>query len=321
MDFQGIDLNLLAAFDALASELNVTRAAAHVGVSQPAMSAALARLRILFDDPLFLRNASGLLPTPKARDLAVPISHALKQIEAAIKPKRDFAPAQATQTFTLGLSEYPVFVLLSRLTEAMAQHGAGLSLAVHAIGNRDSAVDLLDAGTIDAAVGVPPTQAESRILTRPVMRDRFVTIVRRAHPALAQGMNMDVFLALRHVLSSPEGDRHGFVDQALNRLGARRALGLTLPHMFAVPQVVARTAMAATVMTRVVQHALERDELDLYPPPVDLPEIVYDLMWHRRNDGHPAQQWLRALIASVASFDCDLPRGRFAPAQPGVGGG
>lgn len=303
MDFRGIDLNLLAAFDALANELNVTRAAARVGVSQPAMSAALSRLRTLFNDPLFQRNAQGLLPTPRARELAEPIAAALKQIEAAIRPQVQFSPHEANQTFTLGLSEYPAFVLLPSLAKAMELYGAGLSISVHAIGNRDSAVDLLDAGLIDAAVGVPPTQSESRILNRPLMRDQFVTIVRRDHPAAQQGLDLEAFLSLRHVLASPEGGRHGYVDQALRYQDRRRLLSLTLPQMFAIPQVIARTDMTATLMRRVVEHSPHLAALALFPPPVELPEIVYDLMWHKRNDAHPAQQWFRNQIAVLAQSE------------------
>jgi len=301
MDFHGIDLNLLAAFDALASERNVTRAAVRVGVSQPAMSAALSRLRTLFNDPLFIRSAQGLLPTPKARELAKPISQALQQIEAALLPKRHFEPAGSAITFTLGLSEYPAFVLLPLLTKALEKQGPELSLSVHAIGNRDSAVDLLDAGTIDAAIGVPPTQAENRILTRSILRDEFVTIVRRNHPALKDGMDMRTFLELKHVLVSPEGDGHGLVDQALAYLGERRTLALTLPQMFAAPSVVAQTDMVATVMKRVAHNSQVWQKLVAFAPPVALPECGYDLMWHRRNDSHPAQRWLREQIAALAA--------------------
>ena len=301
MDFHGIDLNLLVAFDALVGERNVTRAAARVGVSQPAMSAALSRLRTLFEDPLFLRSASGLLPTPKARELAEPVSQALRQIEGALLPKTRFEPAEGAVTFTVGMSEYPAFLLLPLLAKALATHGPGLSLSVHAINTRDSAIDLLDAGTIDAAIGVPPTHAEDRIRTRYLMRDEFVTIVRRDHPAVQHGMDMRVFLELSHILVSPEGDRYGFVDQALAYLGKRRTLGLTLPHMFAVPTLVAQTDMASTVMKRVARASPDWPQLAVFEPPVRLPEIAYDLMWHRRNDSHPAQAWLRDQIVALAS--------------------
>jgi DNA-binding transcriptional LysR family regulator len=300
MDFHGIDLNLLAAFDALMDERNVTRAAVRVGVSQPAMSAALSRLRSLFDDPLFLRSAEGLLPTPRARDLAGPVSTALRQLELVLVKKPAFDPAEAVLDFSVGLSDYPAFVLLPALATALEKQAPGVSLRVHSFSSRDSAVDLLDAGTIDAAVGVPPTQAESRILTRPLLSDDFVTIVRRDHPSARRGMSMKAFLSLSHVLVSPEGDGHGLVDEALAQVGKRRRLALTLPQMFAAPAVVARTDLTATVMKRVALHSSARRNLTLFPPPVALPEVVFDLLWHRRNDTHPAQVWLRGLLESLA---------------------
>lgn len=300
MDFHGVDLNLLAAFDALMEERNVTRAAARVGVSQPAMSAALSRLRTLFEDPLFLRSAEGLLPTPRARDLAGPVSEALRQLETVLVKKPEFDPARVAMDFTLGLSDYPAFVLLPALLNALQKKAPGVSLRVRSFTGRDSAVDLLDAGLIDAAVGVPPTHAEARILTRTILRDEFVTIVHRDHPSARRGMSMKTFLSLPHILVSPEGDRHGLVDEALAQLGKRRTLALTLPQMFAVPAVVAQTQMTATVMKRVALHSPARRMLVLFPPPVTLADIPFDLIWHRRSDTHPAQMWLRGLVESVA---------------------
>ncbi|MGN6317348.1 LysR family transcriptional regulator [Trinickia sp.] len=300
MDFHGIDLNLLAAFDALMSERNVTRAATQVGVSQPAMSAALSRLRTLLGDPLFLRSADGLLPTPRAREVAGPISQALRQIEATLVKKPAFVPGEATLAINLGLSDYPAFVLLPALMEALGEQAPGIAINVHAFNDRDHAVDLLDAGVIDAAIGVPPTHPESRILTRPILRDEFVTIVASHHPAARRGMNMKTYLSLPHVLASPEGQRHGLVDQALAQQGKQRTLALTLPQMFALPAVVARTGMIATVMKRVALHSSAGRKLALFPPAMPLPEIVFHVIWHRRSEGNPAQQWLRALIESVA---------------------
>jgi len=301
MDFHGIDLNLLVAFDALMNERNVTRAAARVGVSQPAMSAALSRLRQLLGDPLFLRSAGGLLPTPRAREVAEPLAQALQQIESTLVGKPVFVPAKAAVTFNLGLSDYPAFVLLPALLQALSKQAPGVSLNVRSFTDRDDAVDLLDAGTIDAAIGVAPTQPESRISTRAVLRDEFVTIVASDHPAARRGMTMRTFLALPHVLVSPEGDRHGLVDQALAQRGKKRTLALTLPHMFAVPAVVARTRMTATVMKRVALHSSASRRLVMFPPPVAIPDAVFVLIWHRRSEASPAQAWLRELIESTAA--------------------
>lgn len=302
MDFHGIDLNLLAAFDALMNERNVTRAATQMGVSQPAMSAALSRLRVLLGDQLFLRSADGLLPTPRARELAEPISHALHQIKVALVAKSEFEPAKATLSFNLGMSDYPAFVVLPALLEAVGAEAPEVTINVHAFNDRDDAISLLDAGVIDIAIGVPPTYADGRILTRPILSDEFTTIIASDHPAARDGMNMETYLALPHVLASPEGQRHGLVDQALAQMNKQRTLALTLPQMFAIPVVVARTNMTATVMKRVALNSAAGKKLALFPPPVALPEMVFHVIWHRRGDGNPAQAWLRELIASVAAL-------------------
>ncbi|SFW72844.1 DNA-binding transcriptional regulator, LysR family [Pseudomonas sp. NFACC09-4] len=300
MDFHGIDLNLLVAFDALMTERNVTRAAARVGVSQPAMSAALARLRKLWGDPLFARSADGLLPTPRARELAVPIAQALHQLQVALVERPAFNPSEARAVFKLGLSDYPAYVLLPALLQALAEQAPGVSVNVHAFNDRDHTVDMLDNGLIDAAVGVPPTQAAARILNRTVLRDEFVTIVAHDHPVARRAMTLKAYLALRHVLVSPEQDLYGVVDQALAQQGKQRELALTLPQMFAVPSLIARTRLTATVMRRVAMSAAGSHKLVMFPPPVTLPPMTFDLIWHRRSESHPAQQWFRELIAEVA---------------------
>lgn len=298
MDFKGLDLNLLAAFDALMIERNVTRAAARVGVSQPAMSAALGRLRTLFADPLFLRSAEGLLPTARAREMAGPVAAALHTIETTLLVRPGFEPLTATTTFNLGMSDYPAFVVLPRLVSALALLAPGVTLNAYSFNDRDSAVELLDAGTIDAAIGLVPTQTEGRILATPLFRDEFITLLRHDHPAAGQDMDLETFLSLSHVLVSPEGDRYGVVDQALAQMGRQRRVALTLAHMFAAPLLVAHSDYVATLMRRVVLPSFE-PLLKLSAPPLALPSIELHLLWHRRNDDHPAQQWLRERVMGV----------------------
>lgn len=300
MDFHGIDLNLLAAFNALMTERNVTRAATQVGVSQPAMSAALARLRTLVGDPLFLRSADGLLPTPRARELAQPIALALGQIENALVTRPGFIPSEAVVTLNLGLADYPAYVLLPKLLQHVRELAPNLSINIHAFNDRDHAVDLLDAGIIDAAIGVLPTHQDGRILTRPLLRDTFVTLIAHDHPAARRGMDLDTYLTLPHILASPEGERHGLVDQALAQIGRQRTVAVTLPHMFAVPALVAASQMTATVLKRVALSSPTGGKLVLFPPPVVLPEIVFHLIWHRRGHENPGQRWFRGVIEEVA---------------------
>ncbi|WP_432381619.1 LysR family transcriptional regulator [Duganella sp. P38] len=301
MDFHGIDLNLLVAFDALASERNVTRAATRVGVSQPAMSAALSRLRTLLGDPLFLRSANGLLPTQRARDLAGPVAAALRQIESAMMSKPAFDPANAVLTFNLGLPDYPSFVLLPTLLSALEVQAPGVTLNVHAVNGRDAAIELLDSGVIDAAISVPAAEEDGRIKARPLLRDEFVTVLASDHPAARAGLDLPAYLELQHVLVSPEGHLYGLVDRALAEQGLKRRLALTLPHMFAVPPIIAQTRMTSTILKRAALHAQASHQLAILPPPLALPEIVFDLMWHRRSDTHAAQSWLRDLLAAQAA--------------------
>ncbi|WP_411570695.1 LysR substrate-binding domain-containing protein [Pectobacterium cacticida] len=184
---------------------------------------------------------------------------------------------------------------------ALSAKAPGVTLNVQAFNDRDHAVDLLDSGAIDAAIGVPPTHADSRILTRPLLQDEFVTILASDHPEALRGMSIENYLALPHVLVSPEGELYGVVDQVLAQQGKKRKLGLTLPQMFAVPTIVAQTRMTATVMKRVAHHSLVGNQLALFPPPVTLPEVVFDLIWHRRSDANPAQRWFREFIAERAA--------------------
>lgn len=301
MDFKGIDLNLLAAFQALMDERNVTRAAARVNVSQPAMSAALARLRKLFGDRLFQRSAGGLLPTPRAYEIAEPVARALGQIEALLAPAAPFHPQTASLTFSVGMADYPAFVLLPRLLGELAEKAPDVRMDVHGFGGRDEAVTLLDAGKIDVAIGVAPTVPESRILSREIFRDAFVTLVRKDHRATRGKLDLDGYLALRHILVSPEGSKYGVVDQALADRGLERTVQVTLPHMFAVPSLLQQTPLAAILLRRVALHSAQAGDLMIFPPPVPLPEIAFHLIWHRRNDANLAQGWLRETIVRLGA--------------------
>ena len=301
MDFNGADLNLLAAFDALMQERNVTRAAARMNVSQPAMSAALGRLRTLFGDRLFQRSAAGLLPTPRANELAEPVARALQQIGALLAPPGHFDPGTATLRLRLGVSEYPAFILLPALLAALTRQAPAIEVEVHTFVARDDAVALLDAGKIDLAIGVAPTLQESRIMSRQILSDEFVTLVRRDARPARRMLDLTAFLALRHVLVSPEGNRYGVVDQALADCGLQRKVQVTLPHMFAVPALLRESDLAATLLRRVALHSAHAGDLMMFPPPVPLPTISFHMIWHRRNDANASQRWLREIVDQVAA--------------------
>ncbi len=311
MDLHGIDLNLLVALDALMAERSVTRAGARIGRTQSAMSAALSRLRALLKDELFVRSPSGLQPTPRALDLAEPLGHALAEIQRALEFTQAFDPLSSTMSFNIGLSEHPTFILLPRLVERLREVAPAVTLRVRGFTARDDAVTMLDAGEVDLAIGVPPTSTAGRILIRPLFEERFVCIVRRGH--VADGaLSLSTFVGLSHLLVSPENERFGLVDAALAKQGLKRRLGLTLPRMYAAPTLIARSDMIATVMEGVVAASGHADELRILEPPLDLQPVSFVMSWHKRNDSHPAQRWLRDCIASLQE---DL-----APGPGGTGG-
>lgn len=299
MDLNGIDLNLLVAFDALMKERSVTRAGARIYRSQPAMSAALSRLRSLLKDELFIRGPDGLQPTPRAMDLAEPLSLALAEIQRVLDFTQEFDPSTSSTTFTIGLSEHPTYLLLPRLLNVLREKAPAMTLHVRGFIARDDAVTMLDAGEVDLVVGVPPTSTSGRILIRPLFEESFVCVVRKDHPVAKTPLDLEKFLELSHLLVSPENDRFGHVDVMLAKHGLKRKLGLTLPHLYAAPVVIAQSDMIATLMQGIIDVSGYAKELCIMKPPLELSKIPFVLAWHRRNDVHPAQRWLRETIASL----------------------
>lgn len=301
MDLHAIDLNLLVAFRAFMAERSVTKAGVRIGRTQPAMSAALARLRHLLKDELFVRGPEGLVPTQRALDLAEPIGHALAEIERSLAPLQSFDPASATGSFSIALGSHPATVLLPALVETLARCAPGITLHIRGFQHRDELIRLLDEGAADAAVGVEASFKAARILQQPLFTERYVCVMRRNHPLAKADLDLDGFVALDHLLVSPEDDRRGAVDVALERIGRQRRLAVTLPQMHAAPRIVAHTDLIATLMERVVDTSEHRGELVKKPPPVDLPSVGFLLHWHRRNDAQVQQRWLREQIVAAAA--------------------
>ncbi|TCV60250.1 LysR family transcriptional regulator [Neorhizobium sp. S3-V5DH] len=295
MDLHGIDLNLLVAFDALMAERSVTRAGVRIGRTQPAMSAALSRLRSLLNE-LFIRGPDGLQPTPRAVDLAEPIGYALSQIQKTLEFAQTFDPLQSTATISIGLAEHAAFVLLPRLLAALRREAPGMVMHVRNLGHRDDAITLLDSGEIDLTVGVPHTPA-GRIRSEPLFEETFVCIIRKDHSLASEGLTLDTFLQMSHLLVSLESDRFGVVDAALAKQGLSRRLALTLPHMYAAPKLIASSDLVATLMRGVVEASDAASHLLIFEPPLPLGSVRFDMSWHRRNDVHPTQRWFREFVS------------------------
>jgi len=300
MNLSSIDLNLLVGFEALMAERNVTRAAARVGRTQPAMSGTLARLRELMEDELFIRTADGLQPTPRALELHEPVGRALAQIEAAFSFRDRFEAESAEMAFTVAMSDPPTISLLPALFEELTRAAPGVTMHVRGFDDRNEAITLLDRGVVDVAIGVPPTEKAGRILSRPLFEDGFVTMMRAGHPAAARALTRSAFLAWPHVLFSPEDDRFGIVDERLEELGLQRRLVLTVPNAFAAALVVERTDALCTMLSGLAHQFEGAGKVILARTPLDLPSAPFTMNWHRRNDANVAQRWFRGLIGTAA---------------------
>jgi len=306
MDIRDVDLNLLVALEALLAERNVTRAAQRLGLSQSAMSASLARLRALFNDPLLLRTARGMLPTNKAADLAAPVKQVLDEIGRLVRQAEAFDPARAAATFTITASDYVEFAILPRLVDHLEARAPRCRLAVRPI-NFAALGDQLERGEVDLAV-TGASNAPENARVRPLYPERFVGVVRRDHPRVSRQVTLDEFCALEHVLISPSGG--AFVaqtDAALAAIGRSRTVRLSVPHFLLVPEIVSRSDLMAVIPDRLARvHA---DRLRILELPFELAPLIIAEVWHERTHRDPAHVWLRQSLAELMEKDAvPLPR-------------
>ena len=301
MDIRAVDLNLLKAFDALHSERAVTRAASRIGLSQPAMSHALSRLRGLFGDDLFVRTQSGMEPTARAREIAPLITAAIEQIEAALNLGTGFDPATSPATFTAGMGEYAEVALVGPLVAAFSREAPHATLRLLSLHGADAA-EQLEHGRIDVAVAhlrALPTTIETTLL----FRDPFVVVARKGHPITPEiagaPFTVEAYAGQDHVLVSPRGQPTGALDRLLVDYGQRRRVALLVATYLAVPAALAGSDLIATVPSRVAQLIAAHAALTTLPLPVDLQATV-SMAWHRRANTDPAQAWFRALLQAAS---------------------
>lgn len=306
MNFNAFDLNLLRVFDALMAERSATRAGERIGLSQPAVSAALNRLRTLLGDQLFVRRGNEMVPTPRADDVFGPVRDALRSIEAALGPPRGFDPATARRTFTLLGADFFSLLLMPRLYACWSEAAPGLTwrfLDSSRSGPGGDVTRLLMDDAIDIALERPLDTAEP-IESTQLFVSPFVLIARRGHPALdgvAPGdpVPLEIYAALPHAIRSIDGSLWGMVDEALAKAGARRTVRIALPHFQGVAEAVAMSAALAALPRQFAEAVADRLDLCIYGMPVDVPAPDVRLYWHARRNDDPAHKWLRAAVMGL----------------------
>lgn len=276
MNFAALDLNLLRVFDAMMAELSTVRAGERVGLSQPAVSSALGRLRALLDDELFVREGNRMMPTSRALDLRGPIRQALAGMEEALAATAAFDPATSTRSFMLIGSDYFSTLLMPPLAARVAE--AAPSITLQMIDHASSEVfEMLCDGRADIVID-RSLEPPEWVISRKLFQSWLVCIARREHPLLTnrgirpgEVIPADVFCSIPHVLRSADGSRTGTIDPALVRLGLSRRVMVTVPHFQAVALAVEASEMLGSIPVHFARMLAGRLKLDVFMPPMDSP--------------------------------------------------
>ncbi len=299
MNLRAVDLNLLVALQALLAERNVTRAAKAVGLTQPAMSNALSRLRDLFGDPLLIRTPGGMQPTPRAEGLTAPLAAALRQIEAEVLRSKVFQPESCDLTFNVATQDYEQLVLLPPLMEKLAKVAPRVRL--HITTHRDRLpIEDLQQGRIDFMIGVQQ-ESHAGLYKTPLLDDRFICAMHDKHPDVKARLTLQRYAALDHLLISPYGGMSGYVDEALADHGLTRNVKLAVPHFSLAPFVLLRSNFVLTLPERAARLFADHLPIKLAKPPLEIPGFSEFLFWHERTHGDPAYAWFRQILKEVAA--------------------
>lgn len=302
-NLRSVDLNLLVMFDALMAERNVTRAARHNGISQPAMSKALNRLRHLLDDPLFERRDGRMEPTPRALDLAGPIRSALSDISRTLTAPEAPNPSQFTGAVRIAAIDLHQTTLLPALTTQLRLQAPRLDLRIQ-VADRDRLYDQLANGEVDVAIA-PILTGMPELCAEMLWRDRLVTLI-GAKNRLKRPLTLEAYAAADHVVDAghvrvaPDGRGASLVDSILAARGLRRRIAVVLPSSSAVPHVVAATDLIATLPSKIVSD-LHIPGLSVIPAPLPPVEVSAHLFWHPRSQNSPLRAWLCNLIKATAA--------------------
>jgi DNA-binding transcriptional LysR family regulator len=296
MNWGAFDLNLLIVFDAVMQERSVTRAGGRIGLSQPAVSHALSRLRHMLKDELFIRTPDGMIPTPRAEQLAEPLRRALNDMQLALEPET-FVAAEASRQFVIALNNYAAVILASPLLMAVTATAPGIRLDLRPTGLREISA-LLDRGELDLAIGTFDNAGE-RFASAPLLEDSFVVAMRRDHPALRHELTPEALAGLSYLEISSSGEDTGFVDDWLTTRGLTRSITHRAPRLSAAA-ILSSTDLVAVLSRRLAEHWVHLYGLSTCKLPFASPAIRTGMLWYRRFDKQPAHLWLRKMIQQTA---------------------
>lgn len=303
MDLTRIDLNLLVSLDVLLAECNVTKAAARLHISQPALSAQLARLRNLFDDPLLvpLQKGRGMNPTARALALHGPLRSALKTLGAVVQTELTFDPAKDQRVFRIALGDNAMIAVGAPLAAHMASQTSGNVRIAFSMSEPERIGRFMEEGEFD--VLIDSERAIPGGLLAAVLREEpFVMAQRKHHPRGKRPLNLKTYCAMRHVVVSPDRDNfRGYMDGYLEALGQRRNTILAVPQAGMIPDILAGSDCVCTLPRMLLSRCL--DVVDIFDLPFPCEPYRLSLAWHIRDDNDPAVRWLREQIFALEKVD------------------
>lgn len=292
-----IDLNLLVVFQLMYRERKTGVVAEQLGLSQPTISNALARLRKTFGDELFERTARGMRPTPFAEGIAESIATALTSLEETFNRDDQFVPSTSTRAFRVAMTDLGEVHLLPSLMTRFAEEAPGITLTTV----RDNTIPLkeeLESGSVNLALGLLP-QLGAGFYQRQLFSQKYVCLMRREHPLAKGPFDLEQFSQAHHAVVVAQGTGHGRVEELLAKSGVPRPVRLKLPHFAAVPYIISETDLIVTVTEKLASQTAKRFDLVARPHPMEMPTAQINLFWHRRFHQDKGNIWLRNLIVEM----------------------
>ena len=297
MKLSDIDLNLFVVFDAIYTEGNLTRAGEIIGITQPAVSNSLSRLRNLFDDPLFVRTAEGMVPTPVSQNIIGSVRQALGLIRSSVQESDAFEPKASDKRFRVSMTDLSQSIVLPYLFGKITQDAPNVSIDCYQVRRRDMNIELAS-GNLDLAVDIPLTP-DQQIRQAPLFSHPQVCLVRADHSRVKDHLDLDTYLSPNHIHISSRRGGLGQVDLALGKMGKRRKISLRTQHYLATPELVMRSDLALTVPRVFADFVVSRLPVKYLQLPFEVPNLETYLYWHESTDQDQSNRWMRELILSL----------------------
>lgn len=291
------DLNLLQVFDVIYNTKSLTQASYILGITQPAVSNALTRIRTLFNDKIFIRSSAGMVPTPLAIEIAPVIRQTLSTLEGVFDRSFDFSPEKCTKTFTFAMTDYGTTTILPKLVQRMAKVAPLASIKVNKL-DQDLISDHLAAGIVDNAFSTD-ISVNADIYAKRLFKDNFVCMVAESHVAIKDKVTIENFVSYPHVLFTPHEGKWGVVTDLLSQQGLKHRTIVYASHAYSIPSIIMTTDCITIIPERLASAFSNMGNFKIFEPPLLIPELEMKQFWHLRTANDPPNIWIRREIENI----------------------